>query len=177
MIRGKLIGLRAVEREDLKAMKDWRNKPEFRRNFREHRELNAEMQSNWFERFVVEDKNTLMFTIERLEDDKPIGVCGLTYINWLIRSADLSLYIGEENAYIDYRNYADEALNLLVNYSFNQLNLHKLWTELYEFDSKKIKFYEEHKFKRDGVLRDNCFEDGRYWNSYIYSFLQGESKK
>lgn len=177
MIKGKLIGLRAIEKEDLKTMRDWRNKPEFRKNFREYRELNMEMQHKWFERFVIEDNNTLMFLIERLEDSKPMGVCGLTYINWLIRSADLSLYIGEENAYIDYESYADEALNFLMDYSFNQLNLHKLWTELYEFDSKKIRFFEKHNFKKDGILRDNCFEDGRYWNSYIHSLLQEEANR
>ncbi len=177
MIKGTLVDLRAVEREDLKTMRDWRNNFEFRKNFREYRELNMEMQNKWFEKFVVGDNNTLMFIIERLGDSKPIGACGLVYINWLVRSADLSFYIGEGNAYIDSKGYADEALNLLVSYAFGQLNMHKLWTELYEFDSKKIEFYEKHKFKKDAVLRDNCFEDGRYWNSYIYSLIQDEFLK
>lgn len=174
MIKGKLVGLRAVEREDLKIMRDWRNLSEFRKNFREYRELNMEMQIKWFEKYVVEDKNTLMFIIERLKDSKTIGVCGLVYINWVIRSADISFYIGERNVYIDSAGCADEALNLLMKYAFNQLNMHKLWTELYEFDTKKIIFFEKYKFKKDAILRDNCFEDGKYWNSYIYSLLHDE---
>lgn len=174
MIKGKLVGLRAVEREDLKIMRDWRNNSKFRKNFREYRELNMEMQNKWFDKFVVENDNTLMFIIVRLKDSKPIGVCGLIYINWLIKSADISFYVGEKNAYIDSLGYGDEALNLLMKYAFDQLNMHKLWTELYEFDTKKINFYEKYKFKRDAVLRDNCFEDGRYWNSYIYSLIQDE---
>ena len=101
-------------------------------------------------------------------------VCGLVYINWVIKSADISFYIGEKNVYIDSVDYADEALNLLMKYAFNQLNMHKLWTELYEFDTKKINFYEKYQFKQDAVLRDNCFEDGKYWNSYIYSIIQDE---
>ena len=68
MIKGKLVGLRAVEREDLKIMRDWRNLSEFRKNFREYRELNMEMQIKWFEKYVVEDDNTQMFIIERLKD-------------------------------------------------------------------------------------------------------------
>ena len=174
MIKGKLVGLRAVEREDLKIMRDWRNLPEFRKNFREYRELNMEMQIKWFEKFVVEDNDTQMFIIERFKDSKSIGVCGLVYIDWVIKSADISFYIGEKNVYIDSLGYADEALILLMKYAFNQLNLHKIWTELYEFDTKKINFYEKYKFKRDAVLRDNCFEDGKYWNAYIYSLIQDE---
>jgi len=177
MIKGKLVGLRAVEREDLKIMRDWRNLSEFRKNFREYRELNMEMQIKWFEKYVVEDDNTQMFIIERLKDSKPMGVCGLVYVNWVIKSADVSFYIGERNVYIDSTGCADEALNLLMKYAFNQLNMHKLWTELYEFDTKKINFYEKHKFKRDAILRDNCFEDGKYWNSYIYSLIQNEFLK
>jgi RimJ/RimL family protein N-acetyltransferase len=29
-------------------------------------------------------------------------------------------------------------------------------------------------FKRDAVLRDNCFEDGRFHDSYIYSLLRAD---
>lgn len=50
MIKGKLVGLRAVEREDLSLLRDWRNIPEFRKNFREVRELNLANQESWFER-------------------------------------------------------------------------------------------------------------------------------
>jgi len=137
MIKGELVGLRAVEREDLRVMRDWRNLSEFRKNFREYRELNMEMQIKWFEKFVIEDNNTQMFIIERLKDSKSIGVCGLVYINWVIKSTDISFYIGEKKAYIDSLGYADEAFNLLMKYAFDQLNMHKLWTELYEFDTKK----------------------------------------
>ena len=47
--------------------------------------------------------------------------------------------------------------------------------ELYEFDSEKIDFFtNEFNFKQDGLLRDNCFENGRYWNSHIISLIVNE---
>jgi RimJ/RimL family protein N-acetyltransferase len=173
MIKGKMVGLRAVEREDLSLMRDWRNIPEFRRNFREHRELNMVMQEKWFERIVVGSPNDFMFMIERTSDHLPIGVCGLVYVNWVIRSADISLYIGHEHKYIDNDGMAEEATRLLIGYGFNVLNMHKVWTELYEFDERKIAFFTNRMgFQRDAILRDNCFEDGRYWNSYILSLIR-----
>ena len=176
MIQGKLVQLRAVEREDLLLMRNWRNKPEFRRNFREVRELNLALQEKWFQRTVVESTNDYMFLIERAKDKVPLGVCGLVYVNWLIRSADVSLYIGHNDAYIDKDGYAEEATRLLIKYAFQNLNLNKVWTELYEFDDAKINFFESLAFKRDGTLRANCFEDGKYWDSHIYSFLRSEAK-
>jgi hypothetical protein len=178
MITGKLVGLRAVEKSDLQLMRDWRNNPDFRRNFREVRELNMDNQMGWFQRVVLESKNDFMFIIERSSDKKPIGVCGLVYINWTIRSADFSFYIGDEAKYIDDEGYAEEAARLLLEYGFKTINLHKVWTELYDFDAKKIGFLTKKlNFSRDGLLRDNCFEGGEYHDSHIYSLLESEYLK
>jgi len=178
MIKVKLIGLRAVERTDLPLLRNWRNIPEFRKNFREFRELNLDNQERWFEKVVIESQNDFMFVIERLKDKVPVGVCGLVYVDWISRSADFSFYIGHQEQYIDNNGYALEAAKLLLNYGFNNLNLHKIWMELYEFDKKKINFFTKKlNFKKDGELRDNCFEGGKYWNSHIYSLLDSEYKK
>jgi hypothetical protein len=167
-----------VEREDLLLLRNWRNISDFRKNFREVRELNMDDQEKWFERIVKNSKNDFMFIIERLDDQKSIGVCGLVYTNWVIRSADFSFYIGDEAKYIDNDGYAEEAACLLLDYGFNSLNMHKIWMELYDFDERKINFFmEKFKFKKDGLLRDNCFEAGKYYNSHIYSLLESEFKK
>ncbi len=173
MIKGKMVGLRAVEKEDLPLFRNWRNISEFRRNFREVRELSLTDQEKWFDSLQSTKHVNFMFTIVRLSDLKPIGAAGLLYINWFIRSADFSFYIGEKNYYIDTRGYAKESAKLLINYGFGNLNLNKIWMELYDYDKKKIDFFtKKFNFHRDGTLRDNCFEDGRYWNSGIYSLLR-----
>jgi len=94
MLKGKLVGLVAVEREDLQQLMEWRNNTEFRKHFREYRELNSAMQEQWFEKEVTKDPTTLMFSIRRLSDNELLGCCGFVYINWVDRHADLSLYIG-----------------------------------------------------------------------------------
>jgi len=177
MIKGKDIGLRALEREDLVLLRNWRNITSFRKNFREFRELNLVNQENWFAR-VNASPNDFMFMIERLDDKEPLGACGLLYTNWIIRSADFSFYIGHEEAYIDKQGYAKEAAHLLIDYGFNNLNLNKIWMELYEFDKAKLDFFQnDFAFKTDGKLRDNCFEDGRYWDSFIISLTRNDAKK
>ena len=172
MIKGKLVGLRAVEKEDLELLKQWRNIEEFRRNFREVRELNQANQEAWFEKSCINNPNDFMFTIVELETGEAIGACGLLYINWVIRSADFSFYIGKDELYIDSNGYAEESARLLINYGFNTLNLHKVWMELYEYDNKKIDFFKNKlRFVVDGILRDNCYEEGKYFDGVIISFL------
>jgi RimJ/RimL family protein N-acetyltransferase len=175
MIKGKNIGLRAVEKEDLSFLRDWRNITNFRKHFREVKELSLTDQEAWFEHLQKTKHINYMFTIVDLNANKPIGAAGLLYINWIIRSADFSFYIGDKDKYIGADGIAEEAAKLLIDYGFKNLNLHKLWMELYEFDNEKIDFFTTHfGFKKDGLLRDNCYENGKYWNSHIISLLTSD---
>ncbi len=171
MLKGKQVALHAVEKEDLPQLRDWRNNSDFRKYFREYRRLNMRQQEAWFEEKVIKDSTTLMFSIRRVDDNELLGCCGLTYINWMHRHADLSLYIGWEDAYIDDEGYAEESCKLLLDYGFNELCLNKVWTEIYEFDDKKKALYDKFGFHQDGLLRQNYWYDGKWWDSRILSIL------
>ncbi|MCI8949016.1 MAG: GNAT family N-acetyltransferase [Lachnospiraceae bacterium] len=174
MLKGKQIYLCALEREDLPYLMNWRNQEEFRKYFREYREINSDMQKSWYEKKVLNDAGTVMFAIRNIENAELIGCCGLCYINWIHRNADLSLYIGKDFAYIDDFGYAKESCSLLFNYGFNQLGLEKIWSELYEFDLKKIELYQKVGMQIDGVLRNQYYYEGKWWNSKIFSILNNE---
>ena len=115
-----------------------------------------------------------MFSIKSVEDHSLLGACGLCYINWVHRNADLSLYIGWNDEYIDNEGYAKESCKLLFDYGFRELGLNKIWTEIYEFDKQKYDLYHSFGFHDDGYLREQYFHDGKWWNSHILSLLRRE---
>jgi RimJ/RimL family protein N-acetyltransferase len=117
-----------------------------------------------------------MFAIRFVSNNELIGCCGLCYINWIHRNADLSLYIGLNEVYIDNEGYAEEACRLLLNFSFNEMGLVKVWTEIYEFDSKKLELYKALGFLQDGLLRKQYFFGGKWWDSRIMSVLSVDYK-
>lgn len=174
MLTGNKVYLVPIEREDLEQLRNWRNRPEFRKYFREYREISKDMQMNWYEQKVIKDPSTIMFAIRDKSNDSLLGCCGLCYINWVHRTADLSLYIGYQNSYIDDEGYAMEACQLMFAYGFSELQLHKIWTEIYEFDEKKYGLYKKLGFRQDGMLRDQYYYDGRYWDSRMLSLLENE---
>lgn len=174
MFRGTKIYLDTINREDLSKLMYWRNLPEYRKHFREYRELNMDMQIRWYETKVINDHTTEMFAIRLNDTNELIGCCGLCYINWVHRNADLSLYIGWEKSYIDNKGYAKEACELLFNYGFKELGLQKIWTEIYCFDTKKMELYSSLGFHKDGELRNQYFYGGKWWNSYMLSLLESE---
>ena len=176
MLKGENVYLDTIEPNDLETLRKWRNLPHYRKFFREYQEINSDMQRKWYESKVVNDNNTLMFAIRDNTTDELLGCCGLCYINWIHRNADLSLYIGKDEVYIDDEGIAEESLDLLWNYGFGELGLVKIWTELYEFDEKKLSLYQKMGMKIEGTLRKQYFYDGRSYDSKMLSLLNEEWK-
>lgn len=170
MLQGNKVGLRAVEKNDLEQLLAWRNQPEFRKYFREYRELNSENQKMWFEKFVMQDRNTEMFAIVELENNQLIGACGLCYIDWMNRSADFSIYIGKDDLYID-SVYAIDAAKVMMKYGFEELNLHRLWSEIYDFDEAKKEMFKALGFEIEGRHKQTHWTDGKWCDSLFYSIL------
>lgn len=176
MLKGSKVYLCALEQEDLPLLMKWRNQKEFRKYFREYREINKDMQKRWYEEKVLGDAGTIMFAVRSAAGGELLGCCGLCYINWVHRNADLSLYIGKDNIYIDSEGYAEESLRLLFDYGFLELGLEKIWTELYEFDDRKLRLYQKLGMQIDGNLRRQYYYDGKWWDSKMLSILADEWK-
>lgn len=173
MLTGKLVGLRAVERGDLPLLMEWRNNPDYRQFFREYRELSSDMQNKWYEKFTLNDPNTIMFSIVELKNSKLLGACGFCYINWINRNSDFSIYIGADNIYLD-DNFAIDTAKVFMKYGFDELCLHRLWAEVYDFDERKINFFKKLGFKLDGQFRQTYWHDGWWHDSMFFSLLASE---
>jgi RimJ/RimL family protein N-acetyltransferase len=170
MIEGSRTALRAIERGDLAPLLAWRNRPEFRRHFREVRELGMAQQEHWFERTVLADPGTHMFAIVEREGARLIGACGLCHIDWVNRSADFSLYIGYEGRYID-ELYAPDAGRALLGYGFGELGLHRIWCEIYGFDHAKQALLQHLGFTLDGRHRETHWAEGAWHDSLFFGIL------
>jgi len=170
-IKGKKVFLKGVEKESLEQLRTWRNRPELRKYFREYREINKAMQNDWFTHRVCDNKNEVNFEIHEKGGGKLIGHCGLFYISWINRHAEFGIYIGDD----EYRNggYGSDALRTLIGYGFNDLNLNKIWCEVFS-NNVALDVYEHIGFKKEGVLRQNYFNEGKYWDSIVMSMLKEE---
>ncbi|WP_321419197.1 GNAT family protein [uncultured Methanomethylovorans sp.] len=173
MLKGCYVGLRAIERADLPQLLEFRNRPEFRRYFREYRELSMENQNNWYEKMVMNDPKTIMFSIIELENNRLLGACGLCYIDWINKNADFSIYIGVDDLYLDDK-FGPDAGSIMARYGFEELGLHRLWAEIYSFDETKKIFFDKIGFKLEGIHRETHWSEGKWHDSLFYSLLNTE---
>jgi len=173
MLKGSYVGLRAIELEDLPQLLEWRNRPDYRKYFREYRELSIENQKIWYEKTILNDPRTIMFSIIELENDRLLGACGLCYIDWVNRNADFSIYIGADNLYIDDK-FAPDAGLTMAHYGFEEIGLHRIWAEIFDFDEKKKRFFENLDFSLEGRHRETHWYEGKWHDSLYYSLINNE---
>ena len=101
-----------------------------------------------------------------------VGLIGLHQLNWIARSAELRVLIGERSAWG--QGIGTEATQLLVAYAFESLNLHKVWLGVNERNVGARTTYERSGFRSEGVLRDDVYRNGRYYDVVRMSILREE---
>jgi RimJ/RimL family protein N-acetyltransferase len=172
MIEGKLISLRAIEKEDLNTLRDYRNKLTIRKMCRQFVLLNSVLQLKWHEE-VSRDPHNIMFAIIENKKNKLIGACGITNISWTNRTCEISFYIGDRDNWQE-SNEIKETIRLLCDYAFKELNLNRIWGEVYSNTMENVKLLEELGFVEEGICRQTYYFDGKYYDSYFYGLLKEE---
>jgi RimJ/RimL family protein N-acetyltransferase len=169
------VSLRALEKEDLSILKEWRNSSHVRKSTREYKLLNMINQKNWFESIHQSNPpKEIMFGILN-KRKKLIGVTGLTYIDWKNRNSEISIYFSTKNWQT--KPDAKETINLILEYGFEELNLHRLYVEIFSLMKENIKLFTQMKFIKEGELRDKVWRENKWWNTVIFSKLSSEYKK
>jgi RimJ/RimL family protein N-acetyltransferase len=126
-------------------------------------------QKQWFE--TIHKDNPPKFLMFGVTDKrkKLVGVCGLTYIDWKNRHCEISIILYLKNW--QKTKEAKETISLLINYGFGELNMRRLWVEIFDTIPENIKLFESLNFHREGILRDKLWRQKKWHNSYIYSKL------
>lgn len=70
----------------------------------------------------------------------------------------------------DYRRkgVGDEALKLIIQYSFNRLQLHQVFARIGADNQKSIQLFEKHGFVNSGIKKDWIFSNGSFKDEILY---------
>lgn len=135
---------------------------------------NVESEREWIENSLKSNKE-YNFAIVNSINDELLGNCGISNINYIDRCATVGIFIGDE----ENRNkgYGSEALNLLLNYGFNFLNLHNIKLDVFSFNERAIGCYNKVGFKECGRRHECCFLDGKYYDSISMEILEQDYRE
>jgi len=170
MILGERTRLRAIEREDVPTFVRWFNDPDVRRFLDMYLPMSKAEEEQWFEAYLKNDSSRF-FGIETGEGVF-IGNVGLHGIDWKNRSAVLGIVIAEKEYWG--QGYGSDAVNTLLGFAFNEMNLHRIHLSVFDFNERAIHCYEKCGFRREGRAREALFREGRYHDAIHMAILRRE---
>lgn len=171
MIIGENINLRALNNNDKQKILNWVNNPRLRKLTGGVFPISDIEHEKWFESRLIDPINKV-FGIENKIDFTTIGIVGLKNVDFINSSSEVYIYIGDEKYWG--KGYGTEALHKLVEFGINELNLHRIYLYVFDYNERAISSYEKLGFKIEGILRDSLYKGGKYHNKILMSLLSNE---
>jgi len=175
MIIGERIRLRAIERDDIPRFVDWLNDPEVIAGLLINLPMSNWDETRWFEKLAERPAEERPLALDaRLPDAswKHIGNVGLHQIEWVNRSAEFGILIGEKSFWD--HGYGTEATLLTLKHGFETINLNRIYLHVFETNLRAVHVYTKIGFVPEGRLRQTLFRNGRYIDTHVMSVLRSE---
>jgi len=169
-LTGKKIHLRALEPEDLDFLYTIENNESF---------WEVSSTQTPFSRFVLEQyivnshqdifeaKQLRLIIVDNISNIS-VGMIDLFEFNPLHKRAGIGILIIESE---QHKGFASEAIELLINYSFNQLNLHQLFANITADNTKSLELFKKLNFKKIGIKKEWIFSKGAFKDEILFQLI------
>jgi len=169
-LTGKKINLRALEPEDLDFLYTIENNESF---------WEVSSTQTPFSRFILEQyivnshqdifeaKQLRLIIVDNITNIS-IGMIDLFEFNPLHKRAGVGILIIESE---QHKGFASEAIELLINYSFNHLNLHQLFANITADNTKSLELFKKLNFKKIGVKKEWIFSNGDFKDEILFQLI------
>jgi RimJ/RimL family protein N-acetyltransferase len=175
MIAGQSVILRALEASDLDRCYKWMNDPVIVRTLKSRYPIPFQQEAAWLEDATTPSPVARYFAIERKDDRHHIGNASLHDIDWVSRTCWFGLFIGEPTAWN--RGYGRDAVSTLVRFAFDEMNLHKVRINVFDYNEKARHLLESLGFVQEGKLRRDFYREGEWQDIVILSIFRDETKE
>ena len=174
-MEGNKVRIRAIEKTDIDEIMKWINDQEVMDNLLMRYPVSRYQEEKWIERTLdgTSDRNKV-FAVETKEGVY-LGGIGLHRISWENRNAEVGIVIGKKEYWN--KGYGTDAMMTILDFAFNLMNLHRVYLRVYSFNERGIRSYEKSGFRKEGVMRDDLFAQGKYHDTIIMGILKDEYDK
>ncbi len=174
IVYGKRIRLRATEQSDMARFVEWVNDPEVTFGLSLFLPMSTRDEQEWFDNTAKrrQEEKPLAIEIKAGRGWKHIGNCGVFGIDWVARSGELGIMIGDKTYWN--KGYGTETMSLLLRHGFETLNLNRIFLRVYASNPRAIRAYEKAGFVSEGTMRQAVFKHGQYGDIHFMSVLRSE---
>lgn len=175
-LEGKRIYLREVRPSDVNEhYYRWMNDPEVTLFLESRFAPNSMEKIQEFVAGKLGDQDNVFLAIVLKEEDRHIGNIKLGPIQWIHRLAEIGLLIGEKDCWG--KGFATEAIQLVSDYAFNVLNLHKVTAGCYGPNEGSARAFQKAGFVVEGIRKKQFYSNGSYVDDILLGLIRPEWKQ
>jgi len=163
------IKLKPLELKDIENIMTWVNDLEVTKNLQHFDKKFTRKDEVVYVKKILASKNDFVFSI--FNGSNYVGQCGIHQVSWENKLGRLSMLIKQE---FWNKGYAQKVLPIIVDYSFKKLKLHKVWLMHWKENKKADHLYKKIGFKKEGLLKDEYFWQGRYHDMVRMAILNSK---
>lgn len=172
LLRGQLVHLTACDTQEIAPlMERWGRDSEYVRLLDDEpcQLLSSRQWQKWLED-ITSGKE--FFVIRVNENDQIIGTIGLYQRKWNHGDTFVGIGVGEREYWG--RGYGTEAMRLVLQFAFQELNLHRVSLGVFAYNERAIRSYEKAGFRIEGRLRQGIHRVNQRWDEVVMGILRSE---
>jgi len=168
VLTGKVVSLRAVEKEDAEHVREWLSDPDLLHMLGARPiPLGTLDPDKLPEMFRMREGRVLAIDSR---DKQLVGLVVVGNFHEFNRTASILILIGDRSEWN--RGYGSDAVRTVTAFVFHDLNLNCLEAVIPEFNARALKMFQKVGFQVEGTLRNRFFGRGRYWNMTVVSAIR-----
>ena len=170
-LTGNQINLRALEPEDLEFLYAIENNTSFWEVSHTQTPFSKFDLKQYLENAHLDiyEVKQLRLLIEDSTTCQKLGMIDVFDFNPQHKRAGIGILVHPD---FQEKGFASEALSLLVEYVFTHLQLHQLYANITADNSKSIRLFEKHNFKKIGIKKDWISSEGKFKDEILYQFIK-----
>ncbi|MBD7984291.1 GNAT family N-acetyltransferase [Sporosarcina sp. Sa2YVA2] len=172
---GERVRLRKLSSEDAGTYHEWRNDLEVMHYTSPSLDVFTLADTESFITSIAESTTSKSYIIEEIKTGKPIGITSLINIDFTNRNAECIIDIGDKDYWS--KGFGREAFQLLLEFAFKELNLHKVVLRVFSFNERAIKLYQKLSFEEEGRLKEQLYRNGAWHDVVLMGLLKRKYKR
>ncbi len=170
-IKGRIVTIRAIEREDLPLLKDMMNNEEIERmTVDDHLPISTFQEEQWY----INNVGKLDFYkyIIEIPKDGAVGLICLEDIDWRNRSFQIPLKLmKDKNSMV---GVGIDAHIAMLRYAFEELQMYRAWGATLEYNQASLNMQRLCGYTIEGHRRCAVYKNGKYHDLILTSLLKDE---
>lgn len=172
MFENEKIKIRKLSADDYLLYHEWRNNIEVMKTTSSQLDQYTLEETENYILAIMSQSNSKGYMIEEKESSKTVGIISLINIDYKNRSAECIIDIGVKSIWG--KGIGKSAISLILEFAFNELNLHRVYLQVYSFNERALNLYQKMGFVMEGRLRQTLYRFGIWHDTILMSILKSE---